>query len=122
MLKKYKFGFDFWGLLLFLLIMIPNFIWFAVPAPNDVLRSDSVTPIVDGIGSICQVAFVAAICVLKRKDIKTVRVSKLIIFALILVADRNNCLPNASIISLSALLSFPSFKNLYNRIIRQEKS
>ena len=86
MFKKYKFGFDYWGLLLFLVIMIPNFIWFGAPAPNDVLRSDSITPIVDVIGSICQVAFVAAICVLKRKDIKTVRVTKLIVSSMILVA------------------------------------
>ena len=86
MLKKYKFGFDFWGLLLFLLIMIPNFIWFAVPAPNDVLRADSVTPIVDGIGSFCQVTFIAAICILKRKDIGAVRFTKLVITALTLVA------------------------------------
>ena len=86
MFKKYKFGFDYLGLLLFLVIMIPNFIWFAVPAPNDVLRSDSVTPIVDGIGSICQVAFVAAICILKRKDIQIVRFSKLVISALVLAA------------------------------------
>ena len=86
MLKKYKFGFDFWGLLLFLLIMIPNFIWFAVPAPNDVLRADSVTPIVDGIGSFCQVTFIAAICILKRKDIGAVRFTKLVITALSLVA------------------------------------
>ena len=86
MLKKYKFGFDFWGLLLFLVIMIPNFIWFAVPAPNDVLRSDSVTPIVDKIGSICQVTFIAAICILKRKDIRAVRFTKLINSALVLVA------------------------------------
>jgi len=86
MLKKYKFGFDFWGLLLFLLIMIPNFIWFAVPAPNDVLRADSVTPIVDGIGSFCQVIFIAAICILKRKDIGAVRFTKLVITALSLVA------------------------------------
>ncbi len=86
MFKKYKFGFDFWGLLLFLVIMIPNFIWFAVPAPNDVLRAESVTPIVDGIGSICQVAFVAAICILKRKDISAVRFTKPVITALLLVA------------------------------------
>ena len=86
MLKKYKFGFDFWGLLLFLLIMIPNFIWFAVPAPNDVLRADSVTPIVDGIGSFCQVIFIAAICILKRKDVGAVRFTKLVITALSLVA------------------------------------
>ena len=86
MFKKYKFGFDFWGLLLFLVIMIPNFIWFAVPAPNDVLRAESVTPIVDGIGSICQAAFVAAICILKRKDISAVRFTKPVITALLLVA------------------------------------
>ena len=86
MLKKYKFGFDFLGLILFLMIMIPNFIWFAVPAPNDVLRADSVTPIVDGIGSFCQVTFIAAICILKRKDIGAVYFSKLVITALLLVA------------------------------------
>lgn len=36
-LKKYKLSFDIWGLLLFLIIMIPDFVWFSVPAPNDVL-------------------------------------------------------------------------------------
>ena len=54
MFKKYKFGFDFWGLLIFLVIMIPNFIWFVVPAPDDVLRLDSVTPIIDKIGRIIE--------------------------------------------------------------------
>ena len=47
MLKKYKLSFDIWGLLLFLIIMIPNFIWFLYPAPNDVLRADSVTGGID---------------------------------------------------------------------------
>lgn len=28
--SRYRFGFDFWGLLLFLLVMLPNFIWFSV--------------------------------------------------------------------------------------------
>ncbi len=36
--KKYKIGFDIRGLIIFIVIMIPNFIWFAVPAPNDILR------------------------------------------------------------------------------------
>ncbi len=49
-LKQYRFGFDPWGLLLFLLVMLPNFIWFAVPAPDDILRVDSATPVVDAIG------------------------------------------------------------------------
>ena len=43
MLKKYRFGFDVQGLLLFIVIMIPNFIWFDLPAPNDILRADSAT-------------------------------------------------------------------------------
>lgn len=29
-LHNYRFGFDFWGLLLFLLVMLPNFIGFTV--------------------------------------------------------------------------------------------
>lgn len=40
---KYRFGFDFWGLILFLLVMVPNFIWFAVPAPNDVKSSPRIS-------------------------------------------------------------------------------
>ena len=58
MLKEYKFGFNIYGLLLFLIIMIPNFIWFAVPAPNDVLRTESVTEVIDTIASVCQVLMV----------------------------------------------------------------
>ena len=85
MLKKYRFGFDIFGLLLFLLVMIPNFIWFAVPAPNDVLRAESITPIIDGLGSVSQVVFIAAICILIRKDVDKIRFSKLIILSLVMV-------------------------------------
>lgn len=46
MIKKYKIGFDIWGLITFI-IMIPNFIWFAVSAPNDILRGESITKTVD---------------------------------------------------------------------------
>ena len=62
LLKRYTLGFDFWGLLLFLLVMIPNIIWFALPAPNDVLRAESLTPVVDMVASACQVVFVACLC------------------------------------------------------------
>ena len=61
-MKKYRFAFDPWGLLLFLLMMLPNFVWFAVPAPNDILRQESVTPVVDGIASVCQVLLAATLC------------------------------------------------------------
>lgn len=84
-MKKYKLGFDAWGLLLFLVIMIPNFIWFVVPAPNDILRTESVTPIVDSIGSIFQILFVSILCMLKRKDLERLKISKLIIMTIVAV-------------------------------------
>ena len=45
-MKKYKFGFDLYALLLFSIIVIPNFIWFAIPAKIDILRFPSRTPII----------------------------------------------------------------------------
>lgn len=65
--RNYKIGFDIWGLILFLIIMIPNFIWFAVPARNDVLRNQSVTPVADMIASVFQVMMVAALCMIINK-------------------------------------------------------
>ena len=70
MMKKYKIGFDFLGLLLFLIIMIPNFIWFAVPAPNDVLRTKSATEVLDTIASICQALMIAALCLIINRERK----------------------------------------------------
>ncbi len=70
MLKKYKLSFDIWGLLLFLIVMIPNFIWFAVPAPNDILRADSITGTIDTAASVCQVLMVAALCVFRNVESK----------------------------------------------------
>lgn len=86
LLKQYRFGFDFWGLLLFLLVMLPNFIWFAVPAPNDILRAESVTPMVDTIGSMFQVLTVACLCFVIHKDRSKLRFSPLIIATIICVA------------------------------------
>lgn len=81
LLKQYRFGFDFWGLLLFLLVMLPNFIWFAVPAPNDILRTESVTPMVDVIALVCQVLTVACLCFLINEERGKLRFSPLIITA-----------------------------------------
>lgn len=82
----YRFGFDPWGLLLFLLVMLPNFIWFSVPAPNDILRTDSATPVVDAIGSVFQVLTVACLCFVIHNDRSKLRFSPLIIVAIICVA------------------------------------
>lgn len=82
MLKKYRFGFDPMGLIVFLLVMLPNFIWFACPAPNDVLRTESITPVWDSIASVCQVAMNGLLCLLLRRERKPLRFSPLIITSL----------------------------------------
>ena len=83
--SKHIFGFDVWGLILFLLIMFPNFIWFAVPAPNDVLRAESVTPVVDTIASVCQVLTVACLCFVINQERSKLRFSPWVIAAVVCV-------------------------------------
>ena len=78
MLNRYRFGFDGWGLAVFLLVMAPNFIWFAVPAPNDVLRAESVTTVVDVIASVLQVLTVACLCIVINKERMRLRFSPLV--------------------------------------------
>lgn len=85
LIKKYKLGFEVRGLILFLIIMLPNFIWFAVPAPNDILRAESVTETVDLIGSVCQVIMIAALCVLVNKDQPKFKLTPFIIGVIVCV-------------------------------------
>lgn len=84
-IHRYRFGFDPWGLLLFLLVMLPNFIWFAVPAPNDILRAESVTPMVDAIGSVFQVLTVACLSFVIRKERRKLRFSLLVVATIVCV-------------------------------------
>ena len=63
-IKNYRLGFDPWGLALFLAVMLPNLIWFVWPAPNDILRAPSVTPLIDAIAQVFQIVMVAALCAL----------------------------------------------------------
>lgn len=76
-LKKYTFGFDVVALILFFVIMIPNFIWFAVPAPDDVLSKPSVTPIIDIISSVMQVLMIGSLVFVKNKDFVKLKISPL---------------------------------------------
>lgn len=73
-MKKYKFGFDIWGLVLFLLIMFPNIFWFAFPAPNDILRGESITQTADIIAEIFQVIMIVMLCFIKNKNSKKLSV------------------------------------------------
>ncbi len=79
MLKKYKMSFDVWALVVFLIIMIPNFIWSAVPAPNDILRTESATKVIDTIGSIFQVLMIFTLCVFINPDRNKLSFTKTII-------------------------------------------
>ncbi len=63
--------------------MIPNFIWFAVPAPNDVLRVKSVTETTDIIASVCQVWMVIALCIFVREKNRKSRLHPLWIAVII---------------------------------------
>lgn len=78
---RLQFGFDGWGLALFLLVMIPNFIWFAISAPDDPLRAASITPTVDAVGSVFQVGMVAALSCLVNRDSAKLRLTPWIVAA-----------------------------------------
>lgn len=67
-MKRWKFALNPPGLLLFAALMLPNCIWFAVPAPDDVLRAPSVTPALDAITSAWQALAVALLVLLRRAD------------------------------------------------------
>lgn len=77
-MQKYKFSFDPWGLLLFLLVMLPNCIWFIIPAPHDILRQESITPVLDGIASVCQFLLVSALCFILNRTREKLRYTPLI--------------------------------------------
>ncbi len=66
----YKIGFEAGGLILFAVVMLPNFLWFAVPTPNDVLRRESITPILDMAAQCFQVLLAAALCMVKNTQAK----------------------------------------------------
>ncbi len=83
MLKRYKLSFEICGVLLFLIVMIPNFIWFAIPAPNDILRAKSITETVDTVASVCQILMIAAICIFRNKESKKLCITPLIIMVVV---------------------------------------
>lgn len=80
-MKNYKFSFEIGGLLLFLIVMLPNFIWFAVPAPNDILRANSITETVDTIASVCQILMIAALCIFRNRKTKKLCVTPPVIIS-----------------------------------------
>ena len=80
---RYRFGFDIFALILFLLIMAPNIIWSFIEAPNDVLRVESITKVADTIASISQILMIISLCFFINKASQKIRLSALIIACLI---------------------------------------
>ncbi len=112
MLRKYKIGFDCTGLILFLIIMIPNFIWFGIPAPDDILRIKSATETVDMIGSVFQVLMVISLCAVVNKDRTELKVSGILIGCGVCILLYYLCwfcyyMGKTGIIVLSGLAVFP---------------
>ena len=85
-IKHYQFGFEVWGLVLFLLVMLPNFIWFAIPAPNDILRTASSTPIIDMVSSFFQDLTIACLCFIVNRNRPPLRLSPCVIATIACIA------------------------------------
>jgi hypothetical protein len=83
MLKNYKISFDIWALLLFLIIMVPNFIWFVIPAPNDILRTNSVTETLDLLASVCQIVMIIALGIFRNQKRKELKIMPFIVVVMI---------------------------------------
>lgn len=73
--KQFRFSFQIWGLVLFFVIMVPNFYSFAVPAPVDLFAAPSVTGTLDAAASLCQVLMIAVLCLVKNTRCGPVKLS-----------------------------------------------
>ena len=82
MLKKYKFKFDYYALILFAVMIVPTIFWSFVEAPNDVLRAESVSPLIDSIASVSQVVMVASLCLLNNTSAPEIILSPKVVAAI----------------------------------------
>ncbi|MDE6201493.1 MAG: hypothetical protein K2M47_06430 [Clostridiales bacterium] len=80
-LGEHRFGFNISAAVLFLIIMLPNIIWFFVPAPHDILSNASKTEILDIFATVFQVLILATLCAIKNTTAKKLKLSVLIILS-----------------------------------------
>ena len=83
MLKRYTMGFNAWALALFMLIMLPTIIWTAIPAPDDILRAESSTPLLDMTANVCRVVMLFALCAFIHTERRKHTLSPAVICSLI---------------------------------------
>ncbi len=74
-ISDYKFKFNIPALILFAAIMLPNIIWSFVPAPDDILRAETGTQVLDIFATVFQVVMIAALCILINKNAEKLRIS-----------------------------------------------
>lgn len=79
-MKKYCFGFDWRGLLLFALIMLPNILWTLLAGEGDLLMRPTATPGLDMAVSICQVLTIAGMLCLRRRDMPPLKLMGPLLF------------------------------------------
>jgi len=79
--KSFKFGFNLSAVVVFALIMLPNIIWFFVPAQNDILRSESSTQVLDVFVTVFQVIMLAVLCLIKNVNARKIKISLFIILS-----------------------------------------
>lgn len=80
-IKSYKFGFNVSAVVIFVLIMLPNIIWFFVPAQNDILRNESSTQVLDIFVTAFQIIMLAVLCVIKNIDAHKIKFSLFLILS-----------------------------------------
>lgn len=68
-MRKYQFGFDYYALILFASMMVPTIFWSFFEAPNDVLRAESVTPVIDTVASVSQFVMIASLCMFRNRSV-----------------------------------------------------
>ncbi len=80
-IKSYKFGFNISAAVIFVLIMLPNFIWFLVPAQNDILRNETSTQVLDVFATVFQIIMLAVLCLIKNVDAHKIKISLFMILS-----------------------------------------
>ncbi len=80
-IKKYKFGFNISAVVIFALIMLPNIVWFFVPAKNDILRNETSTQVLDVFVTIFQITMLAVLCVIENVNANKIKISPFIILS-----------------------------------------
>lgn len=80
---KYRLGFDVSAVILFILILLPNIFWAFLPAPNDILKTESRAPLIDAFATTFQVLMLTVLISVKNINYKKVNYRPFIVLTVI---------------------------------------